>query len=168
MTDSYVALAGTQDEDEELGSLSLQSSIKIRDRTKTPWKTNSPVFANPNSKTNVFGYGTLIHEEIIANWKMYNCYKILLCLVVLLFSLGSVSSGEAFRSWEKSNDVLICSASPIGGDTTETNLFGDFSIAALCDIIYLYYSLYIFAKSQYVDDDIQIIVFIGFVYMGCF
>eukprot|EP00486_Rosalina_sp_Unknown_P004130 CAMPEP_0201577694 /NCGR_PEP_ID=MMETSP0190_2-20130828/24178_1 /ASSEMBLY_ACC=CAM_ASM_000263 /TAXON_ID=37353 /ORGANISM="Rosalina sp." /LENGTH=69 /DNA_ID=CAMNT_0048009985 /DNA_START=29 /DNA_END=235 /DNA_ORIENTATION=+ len=69
MAESYVALGGDQDDDDELGStLSSQSSIKIRDRTQTPWKSNSPAFANPQSKTNVFGYGALIHEEIIANW----------------------------------------------------------------------------------------------------
>lgn len=135
-TEQYVQLGGTEDDFDELGSNLSESSSAIRDRAKTPWSkkggtnTNSPPFANPHSTQNVFGFGALIHDEILANWKIYNCYKIFLCLILLLFSLGSVSSGEAFRDWEQNNDDKICDNSPIGKDTKETNLFGDFSIAA--------------------------------------
>eukprot|EP00483_Globobulimina_turgida_P000363 UN00363 len=125
---TYVQLGG--DDEDELGSnLSVDSAV--RSRSKTPYKTNSP-FANPHSSANVFSSsGTLVHEEIIANWKMYCSYKSVLCLILLLFSMASVSSGEAFRAWEKKNDSKICSNSPIGADTKETNLFGNFSVAAL-------------------------------------
>eukprot|EP01083_Nonionella_stella_P256995 880115_1 len=113
--------------DDELGSnLVIDSAV----RSKPLYKTNSP-FANPHSSSNVFEFGALVHDEIIANWKIYCSYKVLLCVILLLFSLGSVSSGEAFRQWEKLNDSKLCEDSPIRSETQETNLFGDFSVAAL-------------------------------------
>eukprot|EP00483_Globobulimina_turgida_P001222 UN01224 len=134
---TYVQLGG--DDEDELGSnLSVDSAVRSRSKTpyspfggKTNGKTNS-AFANPHSTANVFSAsGTLVHEEIVANWEVYCSYKSILCVILLLFSMASVSSGEAFRAWEKKNDSKICSNSPIGADTKETNLFGNFSVAAL-------------------------------------
>ena len=150
--ENYVQLSGSELDLDASDLQSNQSNSSVRDRTQTPWHTNSPHdFANPHSKSNLFSKAVM-HSETIAKWKLFTCYKLFLCLYLLLFSMAAVSSGELMRNWEDShednidteNDTIneiLCDKSPISGDTKETYTFGDFSIARYT--LYTLYTLYI-------------------------
>eukprot|EP01084_Bolivina_argentea_P244289 409282_1 len=97
-------------------------------------QTQSNVFSNPLASHGSTVFDDILshmHDERIAKWKIYCSYKIIFCLIFLLFSTASVSVGQSFRSFEKANDPKICSESSLHGDTQETNSFGDCCIVAL-------------------------------------
>eukprot|EP00484_Ammonia_sp_Unknown_P029202 CAMPEP_0197027288 /NCGR_PEP_ID=MMETSP1384-20130603/7232_1 /TAXON_ID=29189 /ORGANISM="Ammonia sp." /LENGTH=260 /DNA_ID=CAMNT_0042456115 /DNA_START=5 /DNA_END=784 /DNA_ORIENTATION=+ len=131
MAQTYVQLGGKEEDDgsddDELGSTLSSASSKIRSRASTPWSQDH----KPPSHMFVSAQEASLQDEILANWKIYCLYKSVLCVMLLLFSMGSVSSGESFRDYENDNESLVCDASRLSGDVKETNLFGDFSVAAL-------------------------------------
>ena len=122
MTANYVALGAEQDFDAD----------RELNRAKTPWKSNSALFGNPTSKTNVLGTGALIHDELIAKWRIYCFYRFCFCVIIILFSLACVSKGEAFRDYEKDNSDYICDSA--SWSVSEINIFGD-----LCVVSYVQY-----------------------------